>query len=190
MNEPVIGFRAWILQYEPELQLKAVAMNYLWPVGTAEASCMTGPKTEPPKHPAPADGCRCGLHARTTLAGVLEEYPYYPVHGYWGYAMHANPNRNFMVMGAVLMWGDIHRGDKVIRASHSRVLCLTDKDNPWVERQGSINPAGIAQDRRDERAKAIESICQAYGIPMVPYDTCEMYASEFGEYCGPRRSED
>ncbi len=159
MTDPIIGFRCW-----------------------------NGGALEEPKHPAPADNCRCGLHARTTLQGCLEEYPYYPVHGYWGYMGQAKDN--FMVMGAVLMWGDIHRGDKVIRASHSRVLCLTDKDNPWPERTGSLNPADIAQEKRDVRTAHIGIICQQYGIPLVPFDTCEIYASEFGEYVGPRRSQD
>lgn len=179
MTDPIIGFRCWVIKHDP-LHLSAVAMRYAWQPGNNEAICMINKES---KHPAPADSCRCGLHARTTLAGCTEEYPYYPVHGYWGYAQAGGAN-NLMVMGAVLLWGDVQRGDKVIRASHSRILCFTDKPDPWAERTGSNNPAAITEERREARQEALNILCAEFSVPLVPYETCEMYAREFGEWVG------
>ena len=175
---PIVGYRCWIMEAERPV-LRSVAMRYEWPTDTAVAKCMNSPKDDPPKHTAPWDNCRCGLHARTTLAGCTEEYPYYPVHGYWAYQA-AHPS-GLMIMGAVLLWGDTHRGEKVIRSQYGKVLCLTDKPDVWAERMGSNNPTAISQERRDQRAVTLVAIQEAYGVPMIEWDGVEMYASEFGD---------
>ena len=99
---PIVGFRCWVLELGKPV-LKSMAMRFEWPAGEiAEATCMYSPH-DPPRHQAPDEGCRCGLHARTTPQGCGEEYPYYPVHGYWAY--RSAPTSGLMAMGAVLMWG-------------------------------------------------------------------------------------
>jgi hypothetical protein len=159
--------------------LKSVAMRYEWPAGqVAEALCMCSPH-EPAKHPAPDERCRCGLHARTTLDGCTEEYPYYPVHGYWAY--RTSPASGLMTMGAVLMWGTILRGRRVIRAESARVLCLTERPDPWSPRSGTNDPSRISAEMVESRRRTLEQVCVAYGVPMVPYASVARYASEFGD---------
>jgi len=191
MNDaPIVGFRTWLITtHEPDL--KSVAMNHVWPKQQdVIAKCMRNvgfmkhPSDEPePKinleHEPPTEGCQCGLYARTTLDGVKDEYPYYPVHGYWAYMRPTNAG--LMIMGAVLMWGTVHRGGKVIKAARARVLCLTDIENPWVERTGSNNPASVPEERREERKQTVNMIAEAYGVPIIPYASTTMYASEFGD---------
>jgi hypothetical protein len=131
------------------------------------------------KHPAPSEDCRCGLYGRTTLEGCLSEYPYYPVHGYWPW--RRIPKRGLMAMGAVLLWGTTLRGDRVIRAEYGRVLCLTDTPDPWARRIGANDPSRIPEVRREQRTAAIDQLCRDYGVPMIPYESVELYVREFGD---------
>jgi hypothetical protein len=178
ISNPIVGFRCWVLELGRPV-LKSVAMRYEWPAGSvAEALCMCSPH-EPAKHPAPDERCRCGLHARTTLDGCTEEYPYYPVHGYWAY--RSAPTSGLMAMGAVLMWGGTLRGKRVIRAQYSRVLCLTEKPDLWAPRNGSNDPSRVSSENVARRQTTIEQICSAYAVPLVPFASVARYAAEFGE---------
>lgn len=177
---PVVGFRCWVLALG-EPKLRSVAMRYDWPVTEAVATCLTKP-SDPPPHDAPDANCRCGLHARTTIAGVVEEYPYYPVHGYWAY--RSAPTSGLMCMGVVLMYGNICRGEKVIRAEKARLLCMTDKVDLWKERSGSNDPSKISQENVQKRAETLDKICEAYSVPMIPWAYATHYAAEFGEIVG------
>src|SRR5579864_4260417 len=111
MTDPIIGFRCWHVSLVKPV-LRSVAMTYDWPQDDhLEAICMsyTGAwyGVPPPKehHGAPKEECRCGFYARTKVKDLMEEYPYYPLHGYYrGKGMDG-----FLVMGAILMWGDVFR---------------------------------------------------------------------------------
>jgi hypothetical protein len=175
---PIVGFRCWVLELGKPV-LKSMAMRFEWPAGEiAEATCMYSPH-DPPRHRAPDDGCRCGLHARTTPEGCGEEYPYYPVHGYWAY--RSAPTSGLMAMGAVLMWGVTLRGKRVIRAQYARVLCLTEKPDLWAPRSGSNDPSRVSSENVARRHQTLEEICAAYAVPMVPFASVARYASEFGD---------
>jgi hypothetical protein len=50
---PVLGFREWVVGSDG---LVSSIRGEPWPAATAEAACPAG-------HPAPADGCRCGIYA-------------------------------------------------------------------------------------------------------------------------------
>lgn len=121
----------------------------------------------------------CGLYARTTVEGCKQEYPYYPTYGYWAYSF--NSGRKFMTMGAVLMWGDVARGKKVIKASRARVLCLTELLDPYAKNDTINDPSVIGEDDKARRTETIQSICMAYGIPMIPIGYVKSYAAEFGQ---------
>lgn len=179
-DTPLVGFRAWVMKADVSDVLHSVAMNTAWLPEVTTARCMCSPKEEP-KHPAPDDACRCGLHARTTVEGVTEEYPYYPVHGYWAY--RSTPVNGLMCMGAVLMWGKVLRGTRVIRAEHARVICLTDPapEQLWNERMGNNNPAAISEERREQRAAELDLIAIRYNVPIIPMVHVTAYAAEFGD---------
>jgi hypothetical protein len=178
VGTPMVGFRCWIMELGRPM-LKSVAMKSVWPAGqVVEAVCMNSVQ-EPSTHRAPLDGCRCGLHARTTLDGCIEEYPYYPVYGYW--ASCGMPSRSLMATGAVLMWGLTLRGKRVIRAQYSRVLCLTERPDVWAPRRGPIDPSTIDAETVTARHRTLEAICREYGVPMVPFRSMEHYVGEFGE---------
>jgi hypothetical protein len=176
-DTPIVGFRAWVIK--PDDALHSVAMSTTWNKDVTPAACLAKPGPQSPDHITPADHCRCGLHARTTIDGVREEYPYFPVHGYWAYM--STPTNSLMCMGAVLMWGRVLRGDKVIRAEHARIICLTDPDPLWIDRTGANNPGSIPQERRDQRQSDLDRISARYQVPIIPYRACTAYASEFGE---------
>lgn len=175
---PIVGWRTWVLRIGSPI-LSSVAMRYDWPKDkVADATCLCNPH-EAPKHTAPDANCRCGLHARTTIEGCWEEYPYYPVHGYWAY--RTLPTSGLMAMGAVLMWGEIVRGKRVIRAEHGRILCLTEKPGLWDAKMGTNSPSDIVEANRKARSQTLDMVMEAYGIPMVPYATATTYCSEFGD---------
>jgi hypothetical protein len=172
-DTPIVAFRCWTL----EGGLRSVYIGHVWARGVTRADCMIAPHSE--AHPAPYEDCRCGLYGRTTLDGCLSEYPHYPVHGYWPW--QRIPNRGLMSMGAVLLWGTTLRGDKVIRAEYGRVLCLTDTPDPWAMRTGANDPSMIPEDRREQRAAAIDRLRRDYGVPLIPYESVELYVREFGD---------
>jgi hypothetical protein len=86
-----------------------------------------------------------------------------------------------MAMGAVLLWGTTLRGDRVIRAEYGQVLCLTDTPDPWARRIGANDPSRIPEVRREQRTAAIDQLCRDYGVPMIPYESVELYVREFGD---------
>ena len=178
---PLVGFRCWVLQ-PGEPVLKSVAMRHDYPAQlVAEAQCLCSPH-ELPMHVAPHRDCRCGLYARTTVEGCIEEYPYYPMHGYWPY--QATVSRQLMAMGAVLMWGITLRGRRVIRAQYARVLCLTEKPNVWAPMHGPNDPSKVTAPVIAERQATLDAICRRYGVPMVPFASVTTYAAEYGDLVG------
>lgn len=178
VSTPIVGFRCWVLELGRPV-LKSVAMRFEWPAGRdVEAVCMCSPH-EPGRHVAPDERCRCGLHARTTADGCAEEYPYYPVHGYWAY--RSAPSSGLMAMGAVLMWGATLRGRRVIRSQYARVLCLTERPDIWAPRSGSNDPSTVSRENVARREQTLEAICREYGVPMVPMSFVTRYAGEFGD---------
>jgi len=179
---PIVGFRCWVLELGLPV-LKSVAMQSAWPARTTvEAVCLCAPD-EPARHFAPHEDCRCGLHARTTVEGCTEEYPYYPVHGYWAFG--STPASGLMAMGAVLMWGVILRGRRVIRSQYARVLCLTEKPDVWARRRGANDPANVSAANVTLRRDTLEAVCAEYALPMLPFASVTRYAAEFGELTEP-----
>lgn len=162
MSAPLVGFRAWRMSPQapdaPSLRpsLWAIFHGYMWAPGDNRARCLGGsPGTPGPRHEAPEEACRCGFYARTSAQGLLEEeYPAFPSQSQGGAAI--------LVGGAVLLWGPILRGDKVIRAAAARPLCLSEPPavplREWV--------VGIARD---------------YSLPLVEWGALADYCAEFGD---------
>jgi hypothetical protein len=97
----------------------------------------------------------------------------------------STPANGLMCMGAVLMWGTIMYGARVIRSEFARVICLTDPDPLWVEKVGNNNPQTVPEDRREQRERELEMVARRYGVPIIPYQHARAYSAEFGELCKP-----
>jgi hypothetical protein len=69
----------------------------------------------------------------------------------------------------------------VIRAQYSRVLCLTEKPDLWAPRSGSNDPSAVSPENVTGRDETLQAICEAYGVPSVPYAAATRYAAEFGD---------
>jgi hypothetical protein len=172
VDTPLVGFRCWVLPGERPV-LRSMAHSFEWPSGQLAAAVCDLHQDRPPDwtmHAAPEESCRCGLYARTTLEGCTEEYPYYPLHE----CLSDPSSSGLMTMGAVLMWGTILRGRRVIRSQYAQVLCLTD------------TPAASwgHQLRRRRLQKKVEAICREYRVPLILYHAVTQYAAEFGELAG------
>lgn len=173
--EPLVGYRAWAMRSSSP-NLFGVFHNVKpWEVVKAtEAECRAYAHTvnPDPLHFAPAMGCTCGLHARTTLEGLLDEYPNYPKSnkGRFGatskYAINESSYKT-LIFGAVLMWGVILRGDLVIRAQFARPICFTTLPH----KQQSVH-------NWDELAT---NVSETYSVPIISWEHMRSYAAEFGE---------
>lgn len=173
-TEPLVGYRAWAMR-QGSNGLFGVYFNAKpWEAGgvtIAECRAREGAAMPiPPEdiHPAPQADCRCGLHARTTLDGLLDEYPNYPMSNKGRF----NGGKYFekyktLILGAVLLWGDVVRGDLVIRAQCARPICFTT----LPDRQHSVPDW-------DELANNVSSV---YSVPIVPWNGMQMFSAEFGE---------
>ena len=161
---PLVGFRAWRVLRDDSL--RSVLWDHVWRVGgSTTARCLHPPPllcltAERRPHDPPGHECRCGLYARTDPGGVLEEYPLYPNGDSWGRLSAAD-----LWLGAVLMTGEVAWGDKVIRASEARPLCLTEPEILSTP----------------ERRSRLEAIASHNHLPLVPWPHLVEYAGEFGD---------
>lgn len=171
---PLVGFRAWRFHATHDLH-STMFWRHMWAVGSSTTArclrCATpgfGLASGDRAHRPPGRECSCGLYARTTPWGVLDEYPLYP-RSHTGLVTSGD-----MCMGAVIMTGEVAWGDKVIRAGESRPLCL-------CEPEGDIDP---------QRRRRLEAIAQHNQIPLIPWAYLVDYAAEFGDLAVDTRSLD
>ena len=166
---PIVGFRAWRVATDSRI-LNSIVYRHSWPTHAVRASCLA--IGERPPHPVPGgENCRCGLYATTRAPGVWEEYPKYPSCGRGLFGSELGmPTAETLVMGAVLMWGIVQRGERVMRGEWAQVLCLSEK--PGIDLDG---------DAARLRSARLRGLAEEYSVPIVPFDGLTLYAAEFGD---------
>ena len=164
-----MGYRAWAMRKGSNLLYPIFHNAKAWEIGNTQATCRAYVSTvHQPAHAAPEETCTCGLHARTTLDGLLEEYPNYPHsnRGRFGGGKYISEYKT-LILGSVLLWGEILRGEKVIRAEYGRPICFTTlpaRQRPYPE--------------WDDLAATVS---QTYSTPIIEWDYVELFSSEFGD---------
>lgn len=108
LAEPAIGFRRWRVEGETLVALGGER----WPAGDVRAVCRTGSA-----HPAPEDGCGCGLYAWHEVPDDVEPNNY--------------------VLGAVVGWGRLLVHEDGFRAEYARPIALALRT---PEQRGSRAP--------------------------------------------------
>lgn len=158
--DPVRGWRVWTIGTDADCpRLTSPICPCVWEPGEAlEARCQTvrrswrSPwRTQPPRHPAPALRCSCGLHA---MAAPRSLSAYTLPCGGSGSVPRA--------IGRVALWGTVVEGTYGWRASHAYPAEL------WLPNADS-NGAGLAE---------IGSIALGltdYGVPVHICDDATPY---------------
>jgi hypothetical protein len=169
MSAPIVGYRAWRVD---ELgRLLSIFEFVTWPVGAQlVAECrqpiMTG---RHPDHAAPYGPCRCGIYARTTLAGIFDEL--------WRGSISTVQDP---VIGVATMYGSTYHGTskaQTIRAEYAQPLCLLTEDAWYPFRsRGEVDMV--------RWRTLLERASQRYGLPIIPRSGIEHYAAEYGEQIG------
>jgi hypothetical protein len=115
--EPIIGWRAWALigSGESGPRLSSIAYPCMWlPREALEAECLRVSRCIP----MPGGECDCGIHALTTLDGVLDAVP--------------RPWWPPVVLGRVALWGRVVPGTKGWRAQFAYPTSLMVMERwPW-----------------------------------------------------------
>ena len=137
LERPLVAFRTWYTRslvpqaslfqvdyattYKPKpLALYPMTTEVPWTRGVNEATChkdgrQTNLKYE---HTSPHADCYCGLHAYVD--------PEHDKESAWITHLF---DKELMVQGAVLMWGTIYGGKKVVRSEFAEVVAFLD-DSP------------------------------------------------------------
>jgi len=144
--EPVTAWRAWFVGRESDGEpprLHSVIHNCEWPVGQElEASCLTTRGIVSRPHPAPADGCQCGIYGTARVDGLAN----YVGHG-------LGPVPRIQAIGLVRLWGVVREHEHGWRASRGYPCRL------WLP----------THDFRDERIENWDELAMAladYGVPV------------------------
>ncbi len=146
--------------------------SHPWDVGVTKAECRAYVSTaHQPAHAAPEETCTCGLHARTTLEGLLNEYPNHPHsnRGRYGGGRYVSQYKT-LILGSVLLWGVVLRGDLVIRAEYARPIAFTtlpDKERSVPEWQ-----------------EMADNVSNTYSVPIISFNHLKLFSSEFGDIAG------
>src|SRR5262245_13709414 len=116
--EPIVGWRVWrIARAEDGWQLQSVRYGGAWPVGQPlVARCQRAWSVltlarRPWRHPAPALGCECGIHAAADPA-ALAPYTIDP-------PRHLSRPWLPRAVGRVRLWGTVVAAPLGWRASHA-----------------------------------------------------------------------
>lgn len=155
MIDPVLGFRFWFARdgcLHPLHGRAAVARP--WLPGVNEAGCRRDAHAQPP----PGDACGCGLHSfydPEWMLGWLKLSPIWDVR-------HGHP-RGQLVFGITRSWGRVAAGRQSLAAQYADVLALLD-----------------APELDDLDHDALLRLALAYDVPVVPFASAALWASEFG----------
>lgn len=127
---PVLGFRVWRVDDDGRLwprTSKAAMMRRLgsepWAIGTSHARCLLEGAGRA-AHPAPANGCMCGLY------GWHAPKP----------ALDACRTTRDLVAGAIIAWGDLQVHAAGFRAQHARPVALAVPAEPSRLRRRPSTP--------------------------------------------------
>jgi len=110
--EPVTAWRAWFVGRESDdgsPRLHSIIHNCEWPVAKKlEASCLTTRGIVSRPHPAPADGCQCGIYGTARVDGLAN----YVGHG-------LGPVPRIQAIGLVRLWGVVREHEYGWRGSRA-----------------------------------------------------------------------
>jgi hypothetical protein len=148
--EPVTAWRAWFVGRESDdgsPRLHSVIHNCEWPVARKlEASCLTTRGIVSRPHPAPADGCQCGIYGTARVDGLAN----YVGHG-------LGPVPRIQAIGLVRLWGVVREHEHGWRGSRAYPCRL------WLP----------THDFRDEPIDNWDELALAladYGVPVEVLD--------------------
>jgi hypothetical protein len=167
----VIGWRLWRAR---EDELWSWAVDYVWPSGPAEASCLLDAPFSGRERCASAPGpdCQCGFWGlwepatcvnkarRDISTGALAPYRFQPV------------------LGLMSGWGTVAiHGDEGFRAQRGAVVCVfsdaiwdAELDQLLFGRKGlHARVAGLfrSEARRRARWSRLQAVAARYGVPLV-----------------------
>jgi hypothetical protein len=156
---PVAGYRTWWIDDDGQLwprTSKAAMMRRLgsepWAIGTTHARCLLE-GAGPSSHPAPANGCMCGLYGWHSPKTALD-------------ACRAASD---LVAGAIVAWGDLQVHAAGFRAEHARPVALALP----------VEPRRLRRFRRTT-LEPLRRASERYGIPLVAAEGLADEASEHG----------
>lgn len=154
MTEPVLGFRFWFTRDDQLYPLHGrTAITRPWLPGVNEAACRIAGHPEAP----PGDTCGCGLHSFYDPQWMLRWLKLSPI-----WEVRRDHPRGQLVFGITRSWGRVAAGRQSLAAQNAEVLALLD--TPELDDLGHSDLLRLAR---------------AYGVPVVPFATAELWASEF-----------
>jgi hypothetical protein len=156
---PVLGFRVWCVDDDGWLwprTSKAAMMRRLgsepWAIGTSHARCLLEAAGHT-AHPAPANGCMCGLYGWHAPKAALD----------------ACRTTRDLVAGAIIAWGDLQVHAAGFRAEHARPVALALPAEPSRLRRRPSTPL-----------EPLRRASERYGIPLVEGARLADEAAEHG----------
>lgn len=182
---PIIGFRRFRVPYmlflkmgQPHVQLSTEDMQLMsvnmgrgkniprWKPGNNDARCLDH------DHPAPEQGCKCGLHAFMEVKDAL------------------NYVSNISVLAAVIGWGRMYFDDLFWRAEKARVIALCAA-TPYSLKAPSSKPglAGIyTHHNHGQWISAAETYVThasaMYNVPVLQMNELKDYVLLYGDEFG------
>jgi hypothetical protein len=94
-------------------ELSSVAMSgSYWRNGTCEAECLAGGDRQRPMHPAPHEGCTCGIYGTLSLDSLTRQFTYQSTH----------------LVTVIAAEGKTIIGDKGLRTAAARVVAYWSPD--------------------------------------------------------------
>jgi hypothetical protein len=126
--QPLSGWRSWLVaEVEGRPRIVSVVQHVLWPPRQAlAAECLQGARWrdlarwrgEWQRHPAPEEGCRCGIYAASRLEAALQY-----LEGDGRRAVRGCPLLH-RVLGRVLLWGRVVECERGWRGERAYPQCL------------------------------------------------------------------
>ena len=116
------------------------------------------------EHDVPSENyCRCGIYTVHSLEALAKEFPRYPK-----IFLFRDPGEGpfTLLTGAMACEGRIVRGTNGARASHARIVCLTEYPK-WATLR---------------RLNLIKKVADANAVPYVPFEHLNTFLPEHGEF--------
>ena len=164
VTAPLVAYRVWNVQGGRLESVTNVGWYGVWNGSVAEAYCFSS--SLGPPHEAPAKRCRCGIYAVDSLRTALSLFPNTLRSG-------VGPRDSGSVVGAVQLWG-----------APARPVVVGEVSDRWglQYRAPFARVIALAADEQGLSARVGETL----GVPVVPPQTLEWYAREYGEQLHPR----
>jgi hypothetical protein len=161
-SECVIGYREWLV--DAAGQLRAITMTrQIWNPGVNTARCRPNDHvssfyfqslTAPEAHPAPADGCHCGLYGWNDIREPTSRCDDLGADG------------RLWAFGAIAAWGDLQVHESGFRASHACIVALAHNDATTPRVRAVLDRIGAEYRVPVVHGDALQAEAERHGTPL------------------------